>query len=140
MVGVPAYLTIVEIYQTEPVNYLMGGFKCDLQCKLFPFKKCLAWSEFITLKYFTKTANISIYICEFKMRCTNQQVIFFYLKFTLNWTIIFIYLSSKRIFLKIRYCWPFKSIWFWFLFYWKLKYCWRFLEIAGYELLYLLPL
>ena len=27
-VGQPAYLTIIEIYQTGSVNYLMGGFRC----------------------------------------------------------------------------------------------------------------
>ena len=27
--GGTAYLTIVEIYQTWPVNYLMGGFRCE---------------------------------------------------------------------------------------------------------------
>ena len=27
--GGTAYLIIVEIYQAGPVNYSMGGFKCD---------------------------------------------------------------------------------------------------------------
>ena len=29
VLGGTAYLTVVELYQTGPVNYLMGVFRCD---------------------------------------------------------------------------------------------------------------
>ena len=32
--GGTAYLNIVELYQKGPVNYLMGGFRCDLTIDL----------------------------------------------------------------------------------------------------------